>query len=134
MRTWESQYSRYGIDYHLIAGYVLNKATQESLDVCNTNAQMLWNMYGIPNSRWEDRQTGDMIFIDYDEDGVVDHVGIIYREEGHDEVIHATRSGYAQNIYTNIRLGRSVVHEDFLYRGYWYDENRFVGLGRLQVR
>ncbi len=123
---------RSGIDCSGLASYAYNMGAGGSIDVCNTNAEELWEMYGIPGSHWEDRQTGDMIFIDYNEDGTVDHVGIIYREPGHDEVIHATGSDHAQHSYTNIWSGRSVVHEDFNYRNYWVD--KFVGLGRLQGR
>jgi cell wall-associated NlpC family hydrolase len=113
-----------------LASYAHNLGASEEIDVCNTNAQMLWNMYGRPNSHWNDRQTGDMIFIDYDENGVVDHVGIIYREPGHDEVIHATNATDADPAFdSNISSGRSVVHENFTYRYYWVD--KFVGLGRL---
>ena len=73
-----------------------------------------------------------MIFIDYDQNRVVDHVGIIYRENGHDEVIHATGSSFAEHSFSNVWSGRSVVHEHINFRSYWRDTAKFVGLGRLQ--
>ena len=76
-----------------------------------------------------------MIFIDYDQNRVVDHVGIIYREGGHDEVIHATGSSrQPDNTFPNINSGRSVVHERITWRSYWSDSSKFVGLGRISGR
>ena len=71
----------------------------------------------------------------FNENGVVDHVGIIYREEGHDEVIHSTGSPIrTDNTFPNIKSGRSVVHERITWRSYWNDSSKFVGLGRISGR
>ena len=71
-----------------------------------------------------------MIFIDYDQNRVVDHVGIIYRENGHDEVIHATGSSSPPDnnpSFANLLCGRSVVRERITWRSYWSDSSKFVG-------
>ena len=85
---------------------------------------------------WQDRQTGDLIFIDVEEPwGVVDHVGIVYRPDPYreGEVIHATNSTRRpDNAFSNIESGRSVVHEHFTWRRYW--RTYFVDLGRLPGR
>ncbi len=67
-----------------------------------------------------------MVFIDYNEDGTVDHVGIICDDVN--KVIHATASEKYDTTNWPLNHPRSVMYEKFSYRDYWI--NRFKGIGR----
>ncbi len=90
---------------------------------------MLYNKYHKSGLTFSDRQPGDMVFIDYNEDGTVNHVGIVCDDTA--KVMHATSSlyYYNKNDWHN-NHPRSVMYEKFSHRSYWYDSNKFKGIGR----
>jgi len=100
----------------------------EWMNVCNTNAQMLYNKYHKSGLTFSDRQPGDMVFIDYNEDGTVDHVGIVCDDTA--KVIHATGAVSPDTSNWPYNHPRSVMYEKFSHRSYWRDPNKFKGIGR----
>jgi cell wall-associated NlpC family hydrolase len=97
-------------------------------DVCYTDAAYLEQYYGfIPNKTFADKENGDMIFVDTNQDGIVDHVGIYVNEWWHtDEMIHATNAEDPDPYYHSYKC--SVMYEHLEWRSYWRDY--FVDLGR----
>jgi len=73
---------------------------------------------------------GCMVFIDYDKDGTVDHVGIILNQDSvyYGEVIHATAADKIKPWYEH---GCMVMREELDDRpDYWNDSTKFVDIGR----
>lgn len=118
-----------GIDCSGLASYAYNDAYFEGIDVCNTNAEMLYEKYHISGATYDDKQPGDMIFLDMDGNGTADHVGIVCTVATN-KVIHATSENIVDIDCWSSNHPRSVVYENLSYRSYW--RNNFLGIGRKQ--
>lgn len=127
-----SDYGFWGLDCSGLAWHAGYKPGNNLCDY--TNCEVLWNVFRKPELTKDDRQDGDLIFVDVDQNGFPDHVGIYVNEpdSNHiDEIIHATAADalpqwkYRSKYYR----GKRVMREKWGDRNYW--ELRFFGIGRI---
>jgi len=111
------------------SGIMLIEGQSWEYQVNYTNANDLYQEFGLGIQSYDAAlwvmEPGDLIFVDYQGDGVADHVGIIYRG-----VIHATNARYLDPYHDTLNnpYGHSVAWERLDYRNYW--SRYFLDLGR----
>jgi len=138
------------------SGIMLIEGQSQEYQVNNTNANDLYQEFKVEgindyeSALWNMRD-GDLIFVDYEGDGIADHVGVIqmfYNPADFPDprVIHATNRGLYDGEYTGLDPIFDTLNGPYGYcvayeRLEWAAENRppfwklkFLGIGRRQMK